>query len=120
MKKLLLSAAALGLLILWACHLGPEDDKNVFEIEGDTSWTSCDSVLVELLDKDGNVLDTLFNDSLKNIDQLQHLSADKYPGGKAQIHIKGSKSGGVCFEQKRNFESGSSTVVVDTVADPGA
>lgn len=120
-KKLLAAAAALGFLFIWgACQFGTDPTGDTFDIEGDTTWTSCDKILIELLDKDSNVVDTLFNDSLKNIDDLRHLPADKFKGGKAIIHIKGEKGGSPCVEQNRSFDADGGPVKVDTVADAGA
>src|SRR5690349_7291186 len=116
MKKLILAAvAAIGLLLLWSCN-SSDPGKDVFNIEGDSTWTKCDSLLIELLDKNGDVVDTLFNDSLKSLDDLKNLAADKYEGGEVRIHIKGTKKGGLCFEQNRDFDGGSH-VTVDTLSD---
>lgn len=120
MKKLIAaSIVLLGLLLLWSCNTS-DPGKDVFNIQGDTAWTRCDSLLIVLKDKDGNVLDTLFNDSLKDIEQLKNLSADKYKGGEAQIFIKGVKQGGLCFEQNRTFDESNGKVTVDTVSDTAA
>lgn len=118
LPKALLSLAVLALSILWACHLGPDDAKDTFDIAGDTAWTHCDTVTVVLLDSAGAPVDTLFNQPLSSLSQLEKLDAEKYPGGKGGIEIKGRLDGGVCFEQKRTFEKPNGPVVVDTLRDP--
>lgn len=121
MRKLLAIAALLGFTTFWACHLGPEDKSDNFDIAGDTAWTHCDTLEIILLDDSGMVLDTLFHDPLLSLSQLANLSADKYPGGTAKLSIKGYfKNGALCVEQTRTFEDGGSHVVVDTVKDPSA
>ena len=47
MKKLLL-AACLGISLFWACHLGPEDESDVFDVVGDSTWTLCDTLVLIL------------------------------------------------------------------------
>lgn len=110
----------LTFLALWSCHLGPEDDKTTFDLAGDTAWTQCDTVMVGLLDGEGLPVDTLFKDSLGSLEQLKALDAGKYKGGKGAVHIIGSKGGGLCFEQKRSFQTPGGQVKVDTLRDPNA
>lgn len=111
--------ALLGLLTFWACHLSPADEKDTFDVVGDSTWTHCNTVMIILKDKDDKVLDTLFNDSLKSIDQLKNLDASKYQGGSGSIIIKGLfKDGGICFDQTRKFQEGGKDVKVDTILDP--
>ncbi|MDB6036073.1 MAG: ancA 3, partial [Verrucomicrobiales bacterium] len=115
MRKLLLLAAALGLTLFWACRLSPTDSQDYFDIIGDSTWTSCDSVLVVLVGKDGTTFDTLFNDVLVDVSQLKNLSAAKYDGTKAALVITGKKGGGLCFEEKRSFQGDGQSVVIDTI-----
>src|SRR3954468_24839818 len=104
MRKLLLVTGFLGLSLFWSCRLNEATPSDQFDLIGDTSWTSCDNVIVELLDKDKKVLDTLFNGPLHSTDELKHLPADKYDGSKATLHVFGTKAGGVCFDETRSFE----------------
>lgn len=120
MRKLLLAAGFLGLSVFWACHLNEAEVEDHFDLVGDTSWTACDNVIVELLDKDKQVLDTLFNGPLTSTDQLKSLSAAKYDGTKATLHVFGTKAGGVCFDETRSFEGNGDKVVVDTISKPNA
>lgn len=110
----------LGMLVLWACHLGPEDSKDTFSVVGDESWTECHKVRVVLLDGAGQAVDTLFDDSLATLDQLKALDAAGYAGGKAGLSIRGSfADGSPCFEQVRTFEAGGKGVEVTPILDPG-
>ncbi len=120
MRKLLLVAGFLGLSVFWACHLNEAAVEDRFDLVGDTSWTACDNVIVELLNKDKQVIDTLFNGPLTSTDQLKSLSAGKYDGTKATIHVFGTKAGGVCFDETRSFEGNGDKVVVDTISKPNA
>ncbi len=120
MKMKILGVSAFLLLSLfWACHT--VDSQDSFDIQGDSTWTKCDSVLILLKDGSGKILDTLYNDSLKSLDQLKRLAADKYKGGDATVYIRGTKAGGPCFEQSRSFNdsNGKVTVTVDTAFQPG-
>ncbi|HLP40748.1 MAG TPA: cadherin-like beta sandwich domain-containing protein, partial [Fibrobacteria bacterium] len=110
--------ALLTILAHWACNLGSEDGKDTFDVVGEDAWTECDEVFVILLDGDGAVVDTLFRGALTSLDQLKRLDAGKYQGGKGVVHIRGTKDGGLCFEQKRSFDPQSESVKVDTLSDP--
>lgn len=119
LPMLLAALGLMGVLILWACHLGPEDTKDTFDIVADSTWTNCHSVQVILLNDSGQAVDTLFDDSLKTINDLKNLDASKYNGGKGGVTIKGFlPDGGSCFEQTRTFENGGARVEVKPVLDP--
>lgn len=120
MRKLLIVAAVFALSLFWACHLSPADAEDHFDVIGDSTWTTCDTVLVELVDKDGKTVDTLFNDVLLAISQLKNLSAAKYDGSKAALVITGKKAGGLCFEEKRSFEGDGASLVIDTIKSTSA
>ena len=114
-------AALAGALVFWACHLNQSEGDTKFNIVPDSAWTRCDSLLVELRDTADQVVDTLFNDSLKSLDQLKGLNASKYKGGRAVIYVLGKrKDGSTCAEQSRAFDDKGGRVVVDTVSEPGA
>jgi hypothetical protein len=115
MRKLLAAAAFLALSVFWACHLAPEDNQDHFDLIGDSSWTSCDSVLVVLLDSKGKELDTLFKGKLESLSQLKNLSAAKYDGSSATLRIRGSNEDGACFEEERSFEGDGQSLKVDTI-----
>lgn len=120
MKRIIALAGLLSFLVLWACHLGPEDDRDTFDIEGDAAWTECDTVTVVLMDGEGNPIDTLYDRPLSSLENLRALDGHAYQGGTGSIHIKGKKDGGLCFEQKRNFGVGGKGIKVDTILDPAA
>jgi hypothetical protein len=115
MRKLLTAAGLLALSLFWACHLGPEDSEDHFDLIGDPAWTDCDIVQVVLLDAKGEVVDTIFNGALKDVSQLKNLSAAGYDGSSATLHISGTKDGGVCFEEDRSFEGDGKSLKIDTV-----
>lgn len=115
----LLSALA-GISIFWACRINSADASDHFDLKADSVWATCDSLTVILEDTSGHLIDTLFNDTLKSLSQLSNLSADKYPGGKAQVRIVGRKNGGLCVEQTRGFDDHGGPVLIDTVALPSA
>jgi hypothetical protein len=118
----LLSAAAAiaGLLLFWACHLNDAGGATRFDVKPDSAWSHCDSLLVELRDTDDKVLDTLFNDTLRSLDQLNGLDASNYKGGRAVIYVLGkNKDGSICAEQSRSFDDKGGAVTVDTVSEPG-
>jgi hypothetical protein len=115
MRKLLSAAAFLALSVFWACHLAPEDDQDHFDLIGDSSWTSCDTVLVVLLDSKGKEIDTLFNGKLEALSQLKNLSAAKYDGSSATLRIRGRNENGACFEEERSFEGDGQSLKVDTI-----
>lgn len=113
-------AALAGLLLFWACHLNDAGGGTRFDVAPDSSWTHCDSLLVELRDTDDKVLDTLFYDTLKSLDQLKGLDASSYKGGRAIIYVLGrNKDGSICAEQSRSFDDKGGSVTVDTVSEPG-
>lgn len=120
MKKILAASALLAVTLFWACHLSPSDTQDHFDLVGDSAWTDCDSVLVVLMDTSGHPIDTLFNDSLHALSQLTSLPVGKFKGGAATVLIRGSKKGGLCFEQTRTFDDAGGPVIVDTTKDPGA
>ena len=115
MRKLLTAAGLLALSLFWACHLGPEDSEDHFDLIGDSTWTECDVVQVVLLDSKGKAVDTLFNGALTDVSQLKNLSAAGYDGTSATLHISGTKDGGVCFDEKRSFEGDGQSLKIDTV-----
>lgn len=115
MRKLLTAAGLLALSLFWACHLGPEDSEDRFDLIGDSTWTECDTVKVVLLDGKGKAIDTLFNGALTDVSQLKGLSAAGYDGTSATLHISGTKDGGACFDEKRSFEGDGQSLKIDTI-----
>lgn len=120
LRALGLSVALAGLSIFWACHLNEADSKDRFDLQLDSTTAKCDSLIVFLEDVDGNVLDTLFNDTLVSASQLGNLDVGKYQGGEARVRILGRKDGGVCIEQTRGFDDKGGKVAIDTLVLPGA
>ncbi|MEO6094766.1 MAG: cadherin-like beta sandwich domain-containing protein [Fibrobacteria bacterium] len=120
MRKLITAAAFLAISVFWACHLNEADSKDHFDLKVDSSWAKCDSLMVLLMDTNGHVLDTLFNDTLKSLDQFKDLDATKYRGGTAIVRITGTKAGGLCIDQSRTFDDKGAQVVVDTFSIPGS
>lgn len=113
-------AALAGLLVFWACHLSDATGEARFDVTPDSSWSQCDRLLVELRDTADKVVDTLFNDELKSLDQLKGLDASNYKGGRAVIYVLGkNKDGSICAEQSRSFDDKGGPVIVDTVSEPG-
>ncbi|MEO7427645.1 MAG: cadherin-like beta sandwich domain-containing protein [Fibrobacteria bacterium] len=121
MRRLPVFAAVLifALTLFWACN-DSSSGENHFNVIGDTTWIECDNVMVELVDKDGKTVDTLFNGVLHSLSQLKNLSAAKYDGTKAALVITGTKGDGVCFEEKRSFEGNGESLVIDTVRNGNA
>lgn len=120
MRKLLPALAFLALSVFWACHLNEGENEDHFDLIGDTSWVACDEVTVVLLDKDGKEIDVLFKGPLKSVADLKGLSAAKYDGTSAKIHISGTKAGAVCFDETRTFDGDGSNLKVDTLVSPTA
>ena len=118
MKKLLILTVFifLALLALWSCQTVDSQDK--FDIQGDTAWTSCDTIRVLLLNDSNKIIDTLYNKPLKSLDQLKSIPVGKYTGGSVKFLIDGRKNGGQCFEEKRNFDAASGKITVDTLLAP--
>ena len=57
MKKLLIAVCAISLMILWACHLDPDDSTVTLDVRGDASWLDFDRL--EILVRDtGSTGDT--------------------------------------------------------------
>jgi hypothetical protein len=112
-------ASLAAISIFWACHLNDAENKDHFDLKADSAWAKCDSLTILLMDTDGVVLDTLFNDTLRSLDQFKALDASKYPGGTAIVRVIGTKAGGLCIEQSRTFDDKGGGVVVDTFSIPG-
>jgi hypothetical protein len=114
------ASGLLGMILLWACHLGPEDSRDTFSVVGDPAWTECHRVRVVLFDESGAAVDTLFDDSLASVGQLEGLDASRYDGGKGSLSIRGFLAdGGPCFEETRSFDAGGTEVQVTPILDPG-
>ncbi len=108
-------SVCLGLSLFWACHLNNADSQDHFDLQADSAWSKCDSLMVILEDTNGAPIDTLFNDTLKTLDQLKSLDVGKYNGGKARVRIVGRKAGGLCVEETRGFDDHGGPVVIDTL-----
>ncbi len=117
MKKLLF-AAFLGISLFWACHLGPEDESDHFDIVGDSTWTLCDTLVLILEDDSGRVLDTLFRNPLRSLSQLKGLDAGSYRGGQAALRVHGFyRDGSPCLDLVRSFSDDGSPPSVETIYD---
>jgi hypothetical protein len=114
-------AALAVLLVFWACRLNDDTGDILFDVAPDSAWIQCDSLRVELRDTNDKVLDTLFNDTLRSLDQLKGLDASSYEGGPAIIYVLGKNAdGSTCAEQSRSFDDKGGAVIVDTISEPGA
>ncbi len=116
MKTKILLMSLLGLCLFWACHLGQDDDQKVFDVAGDSTWTELERLTIILVGDSGQVLDTLFDDSLHSLKELKTLSAKAYQGGKIDFQIRGYKGGKIVMEQTRHLQSGGK-MRVDTALD---
>lgn len=95
--------AALAAFGIWACHLEAEEGA-FLDVTADSSWTGFDSIKVVLADSDGKSLDTLFNGPLKDVDQLKHLQADDFDGGKVQIILVGYDGDTIVKSEIRHYD----------------
>jgi hypothetical protein len=117
-RALAFLAALAGLALVWSCNnVDPQDH---FDLQVDSAWAHCDSLMVLLLDDKGETLDTLFNDTVSALDKLASLSAGKYPGGKAKVRIVGRKGGNPCVDQSRSFDDAGGPVRIDTAVLAGS
>ncbi|GEM_PF-5954223 len=106
LRSLAWGGLAVSLLIgLYACgatdHSG---DPGLITVKLDSSATRFSRLTVVLQDSTGKP-DTLFNDSLRNPAQLQHLATETYRGEKTTIIITGFKGNVQVYQEKRNFNA---------------
>ncbi|GEM_PF-3830226 len=117
MKKILIAVGAIALLVLWACHLGPDDSSLKLDVQGDSTWLDFDrlDVLVRDTGASGDTtLERLFSGKLKALEDLHALSPGKYAGGSALFVIRGYRGDTLVFEQRRTFNEATGTAVVET------
>lgn len=95
-----------------ACTLEEPQDRVFFDLEADPSLMAYSRVTITLQDSLGRPLATLFNDSLKSLDQLDRLPAGPYAGGSARIVIQGFGSDGrPLYRETRLYEGETQRVV---------
>ncbi|MDB5103489.1 MAG: hypothetical protein JWP91_1178 [Fibrobacteres bacterium] len=120
MKKILIALGAIALTILWACHLNPDDGMTKLNVEGDVSWLDFSRLVIEIRDESGNVVDTVFDSRLSDLDGLKGLPSEKYRGGVAVFNISGYEGGILVFSQTRRFDESTGAAVVETTFVAGA
>src|SRR5689334_14841204 len=99
MKKIALFLAVLALPLFWSCHTESSDEDTPIDVRGDSSWLNYQRVVVLLLSPSGAVIDTLFQDSLRSLDDLKGLRAPGYQGGEARFVIRGYDDGALVHEE---------------------
>ena len=117
MKKLLIAVCAISMMILWACHLGPEDSTVTLDVRGDGTWLEFDRLEIRVKDT-GSAGDTssesLFNGRLNSLDELKALPAGDYAGGPALFIIRGYRNDSLVLEEVRAFNEATGSAVVET------
>ena len=103
-KRLFIILAA-STMVFWACHLtqnGTPEDKVSFTKLYD-SLSKFDSVVIVFKDRDGALLDTVFQGPIKKHSDIENLSVKKWDGGQAIIEISGFKGGLQVYKTEKNF-----------------
>lgn len=117
MKKLLIAVCAISMMILWACHLGPEDSTVTLDVRGDATWLEFDRLEIRVKDT-GSTGDTssesLFDGRLTSLDGLRALPAGGYAGGPALFIIRGYRNDSLVLEEVRAFNEATGSAVVET------
>ncbi len=117
---LALGLAASGFGFLGCQAVGESSETAVFRVDGDTNWKSYQRLVVVLATPQGKILDTLFNDSVSDLNALAYLPAKNYSGGRVLIGIYGYRQGLLVFSQGRDFDGESQivTVIHDSLPAP--
>jgi photosystem II stability/assembly factor-like uncharacterized protein len=109
---------AASMFSIYACHLD-NDEKTVFNVHGDESWTAFSRLCIVVHSDSGRVADTLFDGKLTNLDSLEALPAVASPVSKKHdlaYHITGFDEERIVLEQDRRFD-GKGRFFVDTLLD---
>jgi len=81
-----------------------QEDMAYFRVDGDTTWQGYSRLFIVLANGDGNLIDTLFDDSLREASELTRLAAPHYRGGRAWIAVYGYRKQVLVFTQGREFD----------------
>jgi hypothetical protein len=102
----------MGSLSMLGCqNVDPEASPSAFRIEGDTAWQGYSRLIIVIASPGGEVIDTLFNDSLEFLSQLHRLQTPNYQGGQVLIGIYGYRGSTLIFSQGRDFDGSSQRVL---------
>lgn len=107
----LLVVVALAGILPGCQQIEPNESSSVFRIEGDTAWQAYSRLIIVIAEPGGDVLDTLFNDSLKSLSDLHELQASQYQGGQVLIGIFGYRGTVLVYSQGREFDGASQQVL---------
>lgn len=115
-----LGLMASGLGVIGCQAMGENGESAYFRVDGDSTWESYQRLVVVLATPQGKILDTLFNDSVADLNALTYLPAKNYQGGRVLIGIYGYRQGALVFSQGRDFDGESQivTVIRDTLPAP--
>lgn len=91
--------AGFFLLLFFACDFGNDEEKSFLSVKAGDSWGDYSDVRIVIQSLDGAAIDTVFDDSLKSKEDVAHLAAPHYHGGKARVIIQGYKGGKLVFEE---------------------
>lgn len=107
---LLLVMLALGCILPGCQQIETSESPSLFRIEGDTAWQAYSRLIIVLAEPGGDVLDTLFNDSLESLSDLHQLQAAQYQGGQVLIGIFGYRGTVLVYSQGREFDGATQQV----------
>lgn len=118
-KNLLILASfvLISLLVVIACRLTAEEDKQVhtltFESLYDTLRTF-DNVLIQIKDSKTSVVTVIFNDKVDDPADLRNLAVPGYDGKDITIIITASNGGVTAYLVEREFDGSSNTTTKTT------
>lgn len=111
-----LLVAVLAGLVITACN-STEPGDPTFEIKGDSAWLSLDSLSIERVNSDGEVIDVLFAGKLNSMNELKNLPAGDFDGKTAIIVVKGFNAGEQVLGITSTFDGESKTTDNDVIQD---
>jgi hypothetical protein len=122
---LILSGLVLfSLLVVIACRLTAEEDKQVHTLTLESLYDSLktfDNVQIQIKDAKTNVVTVIFNEKVDDPAELRNLAAPGYDGKAITIIITATNGGVTVYLVEREFEGSSNTTIKTTaIVTPNA
>lgn len=104
--------ALLQAILLSACQINNTPTSATYlQVEGNTKLLTYSRVLVTMGDSLGNMRDTLYNDTLSNLNKLNRLPVENYNGEKSTLGITGYRQNILVYSELRYYDGKTQKVI---------
>ncbi len=112
MKRVFSAALSiLAIFLIWSCNVNNSATDRI-NLQADTVLLSYTRVLVQHLDPQGNSVATLYNDSLRSLNDLSNLPVPGYHGGPVVISIKGYSGSTLVYDVVVHYDGSVATLTI--------